>query len=101
LALVSLDAHVWIAGVERRTHPAPTRYRAIFFPRANDASGDVVPEGGAQVPWLAGAQVENARIEAVAFNGCIWVVAQRDAGDSTVGASSLFYFVPSPPGSVQ
>jgi hypothetical protein len=92
LALVTLDEKVHVAGVERQIGSGGPSYRTFFGPLNEDNSGYVRPAGEAPKVWSETA--ENARLEAVAFNGCIWLFSQRALEDHVVASRGLYYWVP-------
>ena len=88
-ALATLDAKVWVAMVEQKGES----YQAAFYPLQKAYGGWSKTAAGTSLEWLSEARFDHARIEAVGFNGCIWMVVQRYAGSGEIAASGLYYYV--------
>jgi hypothetical protein len=97
-ALATLDGDVYRAAVERKA--AEGGYQVKFTRMQKDRSGYVVPAGGENPPWLGDTEFEEGRVEAVGFNGCVWLFAQSYVGEHAIASSGLYYYVPPQPGSV-
>ena len=87
-ALVSLDQNAYFIGTKKDQH-----YKALFANMRRQPGGKyVAPTPNAPLDWTL--QIPDSMLEAVEFNGCIWLSAQAYRGKNRIENSGLYYWVP-------
>jgi hypothetical protein len=97
LALTALDDVVHVVGVERTVGPEGTTYRTIDGRLTRDDVGYPTPPRVGDRAWSV--RAADFRLNAVAFNGCIWLFTQRPLGKHLIESEGLYYWVPPRKGS--
>jgi hypothetical protein len=77
----------------QREHVYVIGYRDIFF-RLKERGDGHDPDPITDHPVWPQFEGEPARLESVAFNGCIWLFAQGYSGRDRIESSALYYWVP-------
>ena len=99
LALAALGQQVYVTGVERRLQQNQQNfdYQYKFDPVGTDASGAYYTLSTTKVNVWGALKQPASKIDAVGFNGCLWLCSLRTGPKHhEIDTNGLYYWVPPP-----